>query len=59
MPDATRAAYLFQCTDEDLYAVSHDMAGAILKQCQLFYEVLNSECSAELPDLVAREGHLR
>ena len=28
MPDATRAAYLFQCTDEDLYAVSHDMTGA-------------------------------
>ena len=27
MPDATRAAYLFQCREEDLYAVSHDITG--------------------------------
>ena len=28
MSDAARAAYLFQCSGEDLYAVSHDRTGA-------------------------------
>ena len=28
MPDTARTAYLFQCKDEDLYAVSHDITGA-------------------------------
>jgi hypothetical protein len=28
MSDAARAAYLFQCSGEDLYAVSHDGTGA-------------------------------
>ena len=28
MSDPARAAYLFQCTGEDLYAVSHDRTGA-------------------------------
>ena len=27
MPDTPRTAYLFQCTGEDLYAVSHDITG--------------------------------
>jgi hypothetical protein len=28
MNDTTRTAYLFQCMDEDLYAVSHEITGA-------------------------------
>jgi hypothetical protein len=28
MSDDARAAYLFQCSGEDLYAVSHDRTGA-------------------------------
>jgi len=28
MPNSARTAYLFQCTGEDLYAVSHDKTGA-------------------------------
>lgn len=28
MPETARTAYLFQCKDEDLYAVSHDISGA-------------------------------
>jgi hypothetical protein len=28
MPRSARTAYLFQCTAEDLYAVSHDITGA-------------------------------
>lgn len=28
MSEDTRVAYLFQCKDEDLYAVSHDVTGA-------------------------------
>jgi len=28
MPDTARTAYLFQCRDEDLYAISHDITGA-------------------------------
>jgi hypothetical protein len=27
MQDAARTAYLFQCEDEDLYAISHDASG--------------------------------
>ena len=27
MPDTARTAYLFQCKNEDLYAVSHDHRG--------------------------------
>src|SRR6476659_4666291 len=28
MPNSARTAYLFQCSGEDLYAVSHDRTGA-------------------------------
>jgi hypothetical protein len=28
MYDSARTAYLFQCKDEDLYAISHDITGA-------------------------------
>jgi hypothetical protein len=27
VPDTSRTAYLFQCTSEDLYAVSYDITG--------------------------------
>lgn len=64
MPDTAQTAYLFQCKDEDLYAVSHDITGANIPRspCTLgwrFCEAFELGRRAPLPAPILAEPILK